>query len=350
MRDFIKKIGTGPHGARDLSRSESLASAELLLSGGSTPAQTGALLLGLRLKGETEAELAGFLGALKNALPPVPVGLLPDLDIGDPYDGRGRTTSLVVPAALHAARFGLHTVLHGLPAVPVKQGPGVLEGWKAHGLEPTSFRMAPETLEKFRTVCLSQSDFLPGLARLLPLRRELGLRTIFNIVEKAVNPLGARTQLIGIFHEPVMKKLQSAILDPGPPGSGNVSRALPERIVFIQGVEGGVDLHSHRPTTLYITTPGQGLYLSPVVIPAAPPGFAMPVPDGSGNALPTLANILETPGHPMRVPLERQTAFLLFVSGFHKSFSDAMQAVSTYDSTPLPRPPAQTGKGEPAHA
>jgi hypothetical protein len=76
----------------------------------------------------------------------------------------------------------------------------------------------------------------------------------------------------------------------------------------------------------------------------------MPVPDGSGNALPTLANILETPGHPMRVPLERQTAFLLFVSGFHKSFSDAMQAVSTYDSTPLPRPPAQTGKGEPAHA
>jgi anthranilate phosphoribosyltransferase len=332
IRDFIKKVGTGPHGVRDLSRAEALESAGLILSGSATPAQTGALLLGLRLKGETGEEFSGFLDALKTRLPAdlqiSDAALRPDLDIGDPYDGRSRTTSLLVPSALHGAKFGLRTVLHGLSHVPVKKGPGVLEGWRAHGkyLSPPSD--AIKHLERFGALCLSQSDFLPELARLLPLRQELGLRTIFNTVEKAVNPMGARVQLIGIFHEPVMEKLQTACLAPRTLGKGTPDTLLPRRTVFVQGVEGGVDLHPHRPTTCFITDPDHGMILSPVTIPAHPEGKPFPSPKDPATDLLTLSGILEIPGHPLRSHLDRQTAFFLFAAGLTRSFSEALNKVS----------------------
>jgi anthranilate phosphoribosyltransferase len=333
IREFIKKVGTGPHGVRDLSRSEAFEAADILLSGQATPAQTGALLLGLRLKGESGEEMAGFLGALNKRLPHPFSGEQPDLDLGDPYDGRNRTTSLLVPAALYAARFGLRTVLHGLSGVPVKKGPGVLEGWKANGKTPTRLPQAGETLGKLGVACLSQADFLPDLACLLPIREELGLRTIFNTVEKAVNPLMARVQLIGVFHEPVLEKLRAACLNEGAPEPGS---GLPSaRQVFVQGVEGGVDLYTHRPTMCYITDPDGGTDLLPLTIPACGEDTTRLLSKEHRTDPPTLRHILETHDSPLKLLLDRQTAFFLFVSGCFDTFSEALSAVSRLDSLPI---------------
>ncbi|MEC4682561.1 MAG: hypothetical protein VST70_02625 [Nitrospirota bacterium] len=344
IREFIKKVGTGPHGVRDLSRSEAFEAADILLSGQATPAQTGALLLGLRLKGESGEEMAGFLGALNKRLPSFSSGERPDLDLGDPYDGRSRTTSLLVPAALNAARFGLRTVLHGLSGVPVKKGPGVLEGWKAHGQTPTRLPQSGETLGKLGVVCLSQADFLPDLARLLSIRQELGLRTLFNTVEKAVNPLRAKVQLIGIFHDPVLKKLRAACLNEGSPDPGTV---LPSSFqVFVQGVEGGVDLYTHRPTICYLPDPDGGTDLLPVTIPACEDDTAKLLSKEPQTDPPTLSSILETPDSPLKLILDRQTAFFLFVSGCFGSFSEALSAVSRLDPLPFRRHRV----GDPGHA
>ncbi|MCL4486417.1 MAG: hypothetical protein M1537_08875 [Nitrospirae bacterium] len=316
IKEYIKKVGTGPHGVRDLERTEAAEAARLLLSGTATPAQTGALLLGLRLKGETGEEMGGFLDTLRALLPPPPLPSRIDLDIGDPYDGKRRSMSLVVPASLAAARSGLSIVLHGLSKVPVKQGPGVVDVWRSLGrpLSTPEDGKNPDGKESVR--CLSQESFLPALARLLPLRQELGLRTLWNTVEKCVNPLKASAQIIGIFHEPVIEKLRLAM--------ETKDDGRPRRILFVCGSEGGVDLHTHRSTLCYLLDPLRGPELHPVTIPPPPdnPG-ALPPPEENSGSLPFLREIVSDPSHPMSLHLKRQTALFLFASGRFSSFPEA---------------------------
>ena len=321
IKEFIKKIGTGPQGVRDLTREEAAKAAGLLLSGTVTPAQTGALLLGLRLKGETGEEMGGFLDSLRAILPPPPSHSRFDLDIGDPYDGKTRSISLVVPAAIKAARMGISIVLHGLPGVPVKQGPGVVDVWRSLGrtLSKPGERVGSEG--KGAVCCFSQESILPDLARLLPIRQELGLRTLWNTVEKCVNPQDSGAQIIGIFHEPVIEKLRQAITK---------EKSLPpRRILFVCGSEGGVDLYTHRATHCHLLDPALGPDLRPVTIP--PPGkppTSLPSPgDGSGLAK-ILEEIAKDPAHPVAYHLRRQTALFLFASGKCETFEEAEEQVA----------------------
>ncbi len=321
IREYIKKVGTGPLGSRDLSRAEAADAARLMLSGAATSAQTGALLLGLRLKGETADEMGGFLEALRDTLP-LSAPTRYDLDVGDPYDGKKRSLSLVVPAAIAAARAGLRVVLHGLSKVPVKQGPGVLDIWNALGrpLSQTPFSRIPEG--EGDVLCLSQESFRPELARLLPLRQELGLRTLWNTVEKCANPLDATAQIIGIFHEPIIDKLRHALDRNGITPS--------RRILFVCGSEGGVDLHPHRATLCYLLDPALGPELQPVTIPP-PSGETGPLPPPEQDSF--IRGIDRDPSHPLAPLLKRQAALFLFASGQTKSFSEAEErlAETPYD-------------------
>ncbi len=324
IKEYIKKIGTGPHGARDLTRTEACDAARILLSGRATPAQVGALLLGLRLKGETAEETGGFLDALREALPPLSVPPV-DLDIGDPYDGKKRTLSLVVPAAIAASELGVKIALHGLSGVPVKQGPGVLEVWRSLGRPLASFSELSPSISSEKVVCLSQDSFLPGLARLLPIRQELGLRTLWNTVEKAVNPFSGRAQAIGIFHEPVIDKLRHAL---------NNGRTLSaERILFVLGSEGGVDLYLHRATQCYLLDPALGPELKSVIVPP-PPEHAgtLPPPEDPASIGHFLRDILDDPNHPKAIHLKRQTALFLFAAGKYNAFNEAENALSAFYS------------------
>ena len=328
IREYIKKVGTGPLGARDLTRSEAGDAARLILSGAATSAQIGALLLGLRLKGETAEEMGGFLDALGDALTLRPATRF-DLDVGDPYDGKKRSASLVVPAAIAASGTGLRIVLHGLPKVPVKQGPGVLDDWKALGRSPSRLPVPKIPDAEGAALCLSQESFLPELARLLPLRQELGLRTLWNTVEKCVNPLGAAAQIIGIFHEPIIDKLRHALDRNG--------AAPSRRILFVCGAEGGVDLHPHRATFCHLLDPALGPEIHPVTIPP-PAGSAGPLPP-PGDPL-FLRDIANDPSHPLALHLKRQAALFLFASGKSTSFSEAEERLAEAPSDgSAPSPP-----------
>jgi len=309
IRTYIKKVGSGPSGYRDLSQEEARDAAELILRGEASPAQIGALLLGLRLKGETASEMGGFLSALRGLLalrPSVLPGDLSgvDLDIGDPYDGRSRSTSHVVSGALLASRTGLFIGLHGLSGVPVKMGPGVLEAWRSLGLPEGS----PATSEN--VACLSQTLFLPELSDLLPLRRELGLRTIWNTVEKAVNPLSAPAQIIGVFHEPVVEKVFSALM---------AQESPPRRLLIVQGVEGSTDLHPHRQTVCHLFDREISPMLTPLTIPAASPGTEA----ASGNAPPVASDPLTG----AEIQARRQAALFLFAAGRYTTFDMALARI-----------------------
>lgn len=318
IKTYIKKVGTGPSGHRDLSQEEARSAAELILRGEASPAQTGALLLGLRLKGETEAEIGGFLSAIRGILatrPPVLPDALPevDLDIGDPYDGRSRSTSHIVASALLASRTGLRIGLHGLSGVPVKMGPGVLEAWKSLGLPDGAPAISGNV------ACLSQEDFLPELSRLLPLRRELGLRTIWNTVEKAANPLSAPAQIIGVFHEPVVEKIFTALM---------AQESPPRRLLITQGVEGSTDLHPHRETVCHLFDRALSPELRRLTIPAAPTeGIGLSHPD------PSLGSNLDIGTH---IHALRQAALFLFAAGQQISFDSALALIESVCVHPSP--------------
>ncbi len=304
IKAFIKKVGTGPSGHRDLSHDEAREAASLILSGHSTPAQTGALLLGLRLKGETAPEMSGFLAALRDIIRHRPMGKAasdhyPDLDVGDPYDGRSRPPSFTVPGAILAGRAGLRISLHGLSDVPVKMGPGVLDAWKESG-HTEGF-----SGEADNVVCLSQETIAPELATLLPIRQELGLRTLWNTVEKAVNPLTSPAQIIGIFHEPIIAKLHSALM---------AQTHAPKRILFIAGVEGSTDLHPHRETVCHL--------------------FDRDIsPEITRHLIPSGKDV--TARSPEEHAVRRQAALFLFAGGRYPDFDTALTSL---ERTPLPSP------------
>ena len=303
IKAFIKKVGTGPSGHRDLSHDEAREAAGLLLSGQASPAQTGALLLGLRLKGETAPEMSGFLAALRELIKrrPMaesPTGQRPDLDVGDPYDGRSRSTPYTVPGAILAGRAGLRICLHGLPGVPVKMGPGVLDAWKSLGHSEG----LPGGTDN--VVCLSQETFAPELASLLPIRQELGLRTLWNTVEKAVNPLLAPAQVIGIFHEPIVAKLHSALMS---------QASSPRRLLFVAGVEGSTDLHPHRETICHLFDREGSPEITRLVIPSGNPD-----PDQSSE----------------ESVIRRQAALFLFAGGHSPDFPHALASLPSPSRSP----------------
>ncbi|MGC8529857.1 MAG: anthranilate phosphoribosyltransferase [Leptospirillia bacterium] len=305
IKALIKKVGTGPSGHRNLTHDEAREAAGILLSRQATPAQIGALLLGLRLKGETAPEMSGFLAGLRDWIrPSLPEGsgndFLPRLDVGEPYDGRSRSSSHTVPAATLAGRAGLRICLHGLSGVPVKMGPGVLEAWSSEGKAEGPLGVTDNV------ICLSQRTFLPELADMLPLRQELGLRTLWNTVEKAANPMHAPAQIIGIFHEPIIAKLHEALM---------AQKNPPQRLLFVAGVEGSTDLHPHRETVCHL----YDRRVSPNIMQLAiPPGLKDPsIPQDEATVI------------------RRQAALFLFAAGVSPDFKSALDSL---EGLSLPTP------------
>jgi anthranilate phosphoribosyltransferase len=182
---------------RDLSEAEMQAVCEELLDGGATPAQIGALLMALRMKGETSDELAAVARLLRARMVPVagaPPGAIDTCGTG----GDGASSFNVSTAAgLIAAGAGVSVAKHGNRAASSLVGSAdVLE---ALGVTLT---IPPAALAE----CLAQVGFAfmlaplhhPALRAVAAPRRELGVRTLFNLVGPLVNPAGVTRQVIGV--------------------------------------------------------------------------------------------------------------------------------------------------------
>jgi anthranilate phosphoribosyltransferase len=318
VKGFIKAVGTGPHGSRDLTSDEAYQAAGLILSGSSTPAQTGAFLVALRTKGEASEEIEGFLKAARARMATNELSKaepFDGLDIGDPYDGHTRHPGISLPAALLAAGAGLPVVLHGDTDLPAKFGLGHVDLWGALGYSTASPESAMDRLRKEGVVCLSQERLIPEWAKQKSVRKELGLRTVMNTVEKCVNPLNMKTMAVGYFHEALAERL-FRILESIYPSS---------RIHLVSGSEGSVDLYPHRPTRWngpsWQTSPKTSVLphsLSPLpTIPPDPISHAKFVRD-----------VLGDPSHPNGELVRHMAAFFLFIAGRFGSYEESLRTVS----------------------
>ncbi len=191
---------------RSLTRLEASGLLELVLVGRIAESQHGieevsALVGALAARGETAAELAGFVDAMRAAAVPVPVTAsererLVD-SCGTGGDGSG-TFNISTAAALVAAAAGATVAKHGNRAVTSSSGSAdVLESLGIPvGLEPSE---AADALRRCRFAFLHAPSLHPAMKAVMPVRRALGVRTIFNLVGPLSNPAGAPAQVIGVY-------------------------------------------------------------------------------------------------------------------------------------------------------
>ena len=179
-----------------LSLDEARAAMGAVMDGEATPAQLAALLMALRMRGETVDELAGFAAAMRERVLRVeaPDGAI-DI-VGTGGDGSG-TFNISTTAALVAAAAGVPVAKHGNRAITSRSG-------SADVLEALGVRIdhdaasAGAALASLGFAFLFAPSFHPAMKHAGPTRREIGVRTAFNLLGPLTNPAGTTRQVLGV--------------------------------------------------------------------------------------------------------------------------------------------------------
>ncbi len=183
---------------QDLSREETAQVMNEIADGGATPAQVGAFLAALRLKGETVDEIAGAADVMRARVDHVRVGREVFVDTcGTGGDGRN-TFNISTTAAFVVAGAGVTVAKHGNRAVSSTSGSADVLG--ALGVNVDAPKDVVERcLAEVGIGFLFAPKLHPAFKAVAGIRRELGVRTVFNLLGPLANPAGARYQVMGVY-------------------------------------------------------------------------------------------------------------------------------------------------------
>lgn len=194
---------------RDLTQAQSSGVMDEIMSGMATQAQIGAFLTALHMKGETDAEIAGMASVMRQKAVPVYVdGAVTDT-CGTGGDGAG-TFNISTTAAFVAAGAGLTVAKHGNRAMSSVCGSADL----LEGLGVQIELDADGVARCLRTAGIGfmfAPKFHPAMRYAGPVRREIGIRTIFNVLGPLTNPAHARHQVLGVANELLAEKMANAL-------------------------------------------------------------------------------------------------------------------------------------------
>jgi anthranilate phosphoribosyltransferase len=238
----IRKLTSG----KDLSAEESGHAFDVIMRGDATASQIAALLVGLRVKGETADEVAGAARAMRRAMVRLPaVNTETLVDTCGTGGGTFPTFNISTAAALLAAGAGLRIAKLGNRSFTSRSG-------SADVLEALGVRIdAPlETMTRALTdagiVFMFAPAMHPAMRHVGPVRRELGVATVMNIVGPLANPAGAGRQVVGVAEQSRMPLLAGALLAlgtrhalvvHGEPGLDELSPIGPTHIIEVKGGE-----------------------------------------------------------------------------------------------------------------
>ncbi len=181
---------------RSLALDEARVAMGAVMDGEATPAQLSAFLVALRMRGETVEELAGFASAMRERVLRVeaPDGAIDVVGTGG--DGSG-TFNISTATALVVASTGVPVAKHGNRAITSRSG-------SADVLEALGIRIdhdaasAGAALRRIGFAFMFAPNFHPAMRHAGPTRREIGIRTVFNLLGPLTNPAGARRSLLGV--------------------------------------------------------------------------------------------------------------------------------------------------------
>lgn len=191
FQNFIKSVGTGPKGNRDLSFEESKRAMQLILSNEIPADMISAFLIGFRLKPETIEEYKGGLEALLEKVNSTSISK--SIELGFPFDGKAKFPYLFPLIAKELQSKEIQLIITGDDKVPSKDGVTIKELINQIEL--------PSNIHYF-----DRQKYLPELHRLTTIRNNLGLRTAFNTLEKASLVAQSDFAAFGVFHKPYIAK------------------------------------------------------------------------------------------------------------------------------------------------
>jgi anthranilate phosphoribosyltransferase len=196
VSDVIRPALAAVVGGERLSRATAEAVMGAVLDGEVTPAQLGALLMGLRMRGETVDELTGFVSAMRARVIKVsaPAGTVDTCGTGGDVL---KTFNISTAAALVVAATGVPVAKHGNRAVSSPSGSSDAMGALGLTVEQSA-EEAARSLAEVGFCFLHAPGFHPGMRHAGPTRRELGIRTAFNLCGPLANPAGPKRQLVGV--------------------------------------------------------------------------------------------------------------------------------------------------------
>ncbi|HPK32174.1 DNA-binding protein YbiB [Ottowia sp.] len=262
ISQYLKEIGRGREGARALSREQARDLMGQVLDGQCTDLEVGAFCIGMRVKGETPAEMAGFLDAVHErmtrpaAAAPLPVVVLPS------YNGARKQPVLTPLLALLLARKGWPVLVHGMATESRRVSTENVFQALGQRAQAATEPIAPGQVHYVPTAALH-----PGLARLLDARRAIGLRNPAHSLVKLMNPVAGLALVVGSYtHPEYATSMRDTFLLTGQPA------------MLLRGTEGEPVADARRTPAMELVMNGE----AEVVQPAQPGTLTdLPVlPDG----------------------------------------------------------------------
>ncbi|AXS79218.1 DNA-binding protein YbiB [Dechloromonas sp. HYN0024] len=319
---FIKEIGRGAQGARDLPRDDAQQLYAAMLDGGVPDLELGAIILGLRVKGESLDEMLGFLDATDERINKLdmPHGRVRPVVLPT-YNGARKEANLTPLLALLLQRFGVPVLVHGL-----------LEGFgrvtTAHifrelGVMPvSSTTQAQIAIEEKGLAFLPLNALCPGIHNLLGLRSRMGVRNSAHSLVKLINPFrGDAVMVAPATHPEFIDLMREILLVRG--GHG----------LLLRGTEGEPFANpKRRPRLEFIHEGG----VVPLFEAEHESLRALPNLPEANDAVSTakwIRRVLDKQV-PLPKPLANQLACLLYASGYAEDFNQA-KAIVAVEATGL---------------
>lgn len=252
-----------------LTEAESQAAFGIVMSGGATDAQIAALVMALRVRGETVPELLGAARAMRARMQPVP-GVADAIDVcGTGGDGHA-TLNISTAVAFVLAALGVPVAKHGNRAVSSRAG--AFDTLEALGIPVIQdMGLLEASLQMNGLAFLAAPLHHPAMRHAAAVRADLGIRTIFNLLGPLCNPASVRRQMIGVFdpqwQEPIARTLQLLGSDcvwvvHGEDAAGSQRQGLDE--LSLAGPNRFVALDQGRLCRFSVTPEQLGLHHQPI--------------------------------------------------------------------------------------
>ncbi|MCK5852199.1 anthranilate phosphoribosyltransferase [bacterium] len=247
----------------NLSFDEAKSAMENIMNGNLLPTQIAALAVALRIKGETENEISGFVTAMKNGAIRLPQSFPNAVDTCGTGGDKLNTFNISTAAAIVAAGAGVTIAKHGNRSASSKSGSAdVLEAFGINLNATTEIEL--RALNEIGIAFLFARSHHPALKHAGSARKEIGIRTVFNLIGPMTNPAGAGIQLMGVFRDADIKKVAAVLKKLGS-----------KRAMIVSGHDGMDEISLSSPTdvaelknneiTTYQISPGDfGIKNAPV--------------------------------------------------------------------------------------
>lgn len=236
FKQLLRKVGSGEHTSKGMTRKEAADALDLMLSGEASPAQIGAFLIAHRIRRPEPQELTGMLDTYRTLGPVITSreGQTTPLCFGMPFDGRTRTAPIYPLTTLVLLACGQPVVLQGGDRMPIKYGVTAIDLFRSLGLDLGGLPLetVQDGFHQHGFALTHQPDHFPVADSLINYREELGKRPPVASLELLWTPhLGQHLLVSGFVHPPTESRAWEAL-----------KLAGETELLTVKGLEGGTDL------------------------------------------------------------------------------------------------------------